>query len=90
MSKFDVVITSLPTKQQESMKCVNACEPVFDSAVSVSGCRDAYYGPICSYPGITGWFGKNYCIKFNNNYGGCLPCIGCMKECGAITACPFN
>lgn len=89
MSQVNVMIEQLPRRPQQAT-CTKNCEPVFDSMGLTCGCKDAYVSPVCTYAGITGWYGKNYCIKFDQDYGGCLPCIGCKKDCDAVTACSFN
>lgn len=89
MSGVQFVMTVPPEKKCKEPKCTKDCEPMFDRIGTACGCKDVYYGGLCDYVGITGFNGKNYCITYDQNYGGCLSCIGCKKDCGTMTACPF-
>lgn len=86
MSNVQFMMTVPPVKKP---KCIQDCAPIFESFGSTCGCKDSQYGALCDNVGITGWNGKNYCITFDQNYGGCAPCIGCKKDCEPVTACPF-
>ncbi len=71
--------------------CMGDCCPKLSRGCDQCfGCQGDYFmNPLCAYPGITGLTVEKPCLVFDEQWGGCGPCIGCFHDCPPVGSCPY-
>lgn len=94
MSKVAQMSVSFPKVKPEKkcdMKCTKNCPPILSQGCDdCCWCGDYYINPMCNFVGITGLVEEDQCMMFDERYGGCGDCIGCVRECQGMGYCPIN